>query len=77
MAYFKTYYSDLKSLEDKINNDIKNVDKKDNSLFASMVNFAKSVQQLRWAAANNSAIENKASQMPEGVETAMQPLSNG
>lgn len=77
MSYFNTYYSDLKSLEDKINNDIKNVDKSDDSLFASMVNFAKSVQQLRWAAANNSAIENKASQMPEGVETAGQPQSNG
>ena len=72
MAYFKNYYSTLIELKNTIINDVKELDddkRDDNRLIASMLNFAKEVGQLAQAAANNSAIEVKASLMPEGVKT--------
>lgn len=70
MAYFKNYYSTLIELKNTIINDVKELDddkKDDNRLIASMLNFAKEVGQLAQAAANNSAIEGKASAAPETV----------
>lgn len=68
MGYFNNYYTDLNSLYDTIIEDVASVEN-DDRLVASMINFAKDVKQLIDAAANNSAIEAKASQMPAGVKT--------
>lgn len=68
MAYFKNYYSTLKDLKDTVLSDVKGLsedEKKDNRLVVSLINFAKEVGQLTLVAANNSAIENKASAAPE------------
>lgn len=68
MGYFKNYYTDLNSLYDTIIEDVASVEN-DDRLVASMINFSNEVKRLIDAAANNSAIEEKASQMPAGAKT--------
>ena len=68
MAYFSTYYNDLKTLKEKIVNDIKNDDSDDARLTASLVNFKKEIEYLMETAAKNSWIEGKASQSPNNAE---------
>lgn len=85
MAYFSNYYSTLIELKKTIINNVKELDgdkKNDNRLIASMLNFAKEVGQLAQAAANNSAIEGKASAAPETIShwwagSGDEPKSNG
>ena len=70
MAYFKEYYSKLKEIKDQVISDVQGLDDTaSDQLIASMLNFSKEVKHLMQIAANNSAIEGKASQAPEGVQT--------
>ena len=69
MAYFNNYYNTLVELKKTINDDIKNFDEEDDRLLSSLVNFAKSVDQLAETAVNNSAIENKFTRIKSVEET--------
>ena len=69
MAYFNNYIDTLKGLKDTVAGDIASFDKDDDRLLASLVNFKKEVELMIDIAANNSAIEGKASLIPEGVQT--------
>lgn len=69
MAYFSKYIDTLKGLKDTVAGDISSFDEDNNRLLASLINFKKEVEQMIAIAANNSAIEGKASLMPEGVQT--------
>ena len=69
MAYFSNYIDTLKGLKDTVAGDISSFEEDDDRLLASLINFKKEVEQIIAIAANNSAIEGKASLMPEGVQT--------
>ena len=69
MAYFSNYINTLKGLKDTVAGDIASFDKDDDRLLTSLINFKKEVEQMIEIASNNSAIEGKASLIPEGVQT--------
>lgn len=67
MAYFSNYIDTLKGLKDTVAGDISSFEEDDDRLLASLINFKKEVEQIIAIAANNSAIEGKASQVPENA----------
>lgn len=83
MAYFSNYIDTLKGLKDDVAGDIVSFKEDDDRLLASLINFKKEVEQMIAIAANNSAIEGKASQAPNNAEihwwagSGTEPSSNG
>ena len=69
MAYFSNYINTLKGLKDTVAGDIASFEEDDDRLLASLKKKKKEVEQMIAIAANNSAIEGKASLIPEGVQT--------
>ena len=67
MAYFSNYINTLKGLKNTVAGDIASFEEDDERLLASLINFKKEVEQMIEIAANNSAIEGKASAAPETV----------
>ena len=71
MGYFKEYYTILKNLVTKINEDLSSSSEEettestevDSCTIASMINFRKEVEQLMAVATNNIKIESKSSLM--------------
>ncbi len=66
-TYFKKYIKTLGTLVNTINDDLLN--EKDEDIKSTLQSFKNDTLQLVAIAFNNSAIEGKASKLPENIET--------